>query len=287
MSSGNKAVITAALAGARTSKEQNPAVPYGAPEIIEEAVKCYNSGAAAVHIHVRDREGQPTEDPRLVGEVVEGIRARCPILINLSSAIAAGKPPEARISVVKNFAPDLASLNTSTMNFARADWASGKIVYETVFTNTFQMIQDFNAEMKKARTKPEIEVYDIGHVHNVLLLRRQGIFEEPLLFQFVFGVAGGIRLDPLSFAHFLCEIPPDAVWSACGIGPNSFRACMMAAASGGNLRVGLEDNLYLTGKTLARGNWELVERAVQIARLADREPATPAEAREIFHLPKR
>jgi 3-keto-5-aminohexanoate cleavage enzyme len=247
-------------------------------------VRCYEAGAAVVHIHMRTKDGKSTEDPSEMGPMVEGIRKRCPILINLSTAVGYGKTPEQRISVVKNFAPELASLNSGSMNFGRANWKTGEIQFGFVFENTFKMIKEFNEEMKKAGTKPEFEVYDIGHVDTIMLMRKSGIFQEPLHFQFVFGVAGGIRLTASSFALFMERIPDDATWSACGVGPNSFRAAFMAAANGGHIRVGLEDNLYISGKTLAKGNFELVEKAVQIARLADREPATPEEAREILKI---
>jgi len=283
----NKCIVTCATAGGATRKEQNPAVPYGVKETIEEAVKCYNSGAAVVHLHVRNDDGFPTYDPKTIIDVVQGIRAKCPVLINLSTAIFVGLDPEQRISVVQNGKPDLASLNSGTMNFGIADWASGEVRIEFVFENTFSTIKMFNEEMKKAGTKPELEVYDIGHVDNVMLLQKTKIFDEPLYFQFVFGVAGGITLTPFSFAHFISKIPANSPWSACGVGPNSFKAAYMCAAMGGNVRVGLEDNLYISGKTLAKGNYELVEKAVQIVRMADREPATPDEAREILHLPKR
>lgn len=282
-----RCVITCALAGARTTKEQNPAVPYGVDEIIEAAVRSYEAGAAVVHIHVRREDGTPTHDPEYIGPVVEGIRKRCPVLINLSSAIGGGKTPEERLSVITNFAPDLASLNSGTMNFGRANWKTGEILMGIIFQNTFDMIVNFAREMKRVGTKPELEVYDISHIDTVMLLRKQGIFDEPLHFQFVTGVAGGIRLTPLSVAHFLRSIPEDASWGICGVGPNSFLSAMLAATWGGNIRVGLEDNLYVRGKELAKGNYELVEKAVEIAKIVDRRPATPEEARVIFNLPKR
>lgn len=283
----NKVVITCAMAGAATRKEQNPAVPYGAQEMIDACCKAYEAGAAVVHIHARTEEGLPTEDPELIGKIVEGIRKRVPVLINLSTAVGVGKTPEQRISVVKNFKPDLASLNTGSMNFALADWHTGNIIFDYIFDNSFTTIKMFNEEMKKAKTKPELEVYDIGHVYNVLLLQKQKIFEEPLHFQFVFGVAGGIGLTPLTFAHFLQVIPAGSTWSVCGVGPNSFKAAFMAVVNGGHIRVGLEDNIYVRGKQLAKDNAELVKKAVEIAKLADREPATPEEARVIWNLPER
>ena len=286
MGLGDKCVISAALAGAGTFKNQNPAVPYGVDECIEEAVSSYEAGAAVVHIHARTEDGWPTEDPGLLLPIIEGIRSRCPVLINLSTAVGANKTAEQRISVVQNCKPDLASFNTGTMNFALANRSTGDVLMEITFENTFEMMKMFNEEMKKVGTKPEMEVYCMGHVDNVMLLRKQGIFEEPLHFQFVFGVAGGVRLSPMTFAHFLTVIPEDASWSVCGVGLDSFRSNFMSVVNGGHIRVGLEDNLYIHGKTLAKGNHELVEKAVKIVQLADREPATPEEARQIFNLPK-
>jgi len=283
----DKCVISCALAGAGTFKNQNPAVPYGIQECIEEAVRAYEAGAAVVHIHARTDDGMPTEDPNLLIPIVEGIRARCPVLINLSTAVGAFKTAEQRISVVQNCRPDLASFNTGTMNFALANRNTGEVLMEITFENTFQMMKMFNEEMKKVGTKPEMEVYCMAHVDNVLLLRKQGIFDEPFHFQFVFGVAGGVRLSPMTFVHFMQMIPEGSSWSVCGVGLDSFRSNFMAVVNGGHIRVGLEDNLYLSGKTLARGNYELVEKAVKIVRLADREPATPDEARILFHLPAR
>lgn len=287
MGKNDKCVITAALSGAFTFKQQNPAVPYGVDECIDEAVKAYEAGAAVVHIHARTDDGGPTEDPEIIGPIMEGIRSRCPVLINLSTAVGVHKTPEQRISVVQNFKPDIASFNTGTMNFAAANRNTGEIVAEVNFENSFAMMKMFAAEMNKAGTKPELEVYCMAHVDNVMLIAKQGIFKEPLHFQFVFGVAGGVRLTPDSFAHFLRMIPEGSSWSVCGVGLDSFRSNFMAVVNGGHIRVGLEDNVYVSGKTLAKGNFEQVEKAVQIVRLADREVATPQEAKEIFNLPGR
>ncbi len=286
MSLSDKCIITCALSGAATRKQQNPSVPYGIEETIEDAVRCYDAGAAVVHIHVRTEDGIPTEDPKYVIPVVEGIRKRCPVLINLSTAIRPMLTPKERISVVLNGKPDLASLNCGTMDFGLANWETGT-VGSIIFDNTFDTMVMFAQKMRETGTKPELEVYDNAMVDNILLIRKQKIFDEPLHFQFVFGVAGGVRLDLLSLTDFVYRIPSDATWSTCGVGPNSFKAVFLGVANGGHVRVGLEDNLYVSGKTLARGNWELVEKAVQIVRMLDREPATPEEARQILNLPVR
>lgn len=285
MSLEDKCIITAALAGAATMKSQNPAVPYTVEEFVEEAYRCFNAGCAIVHIHARDPEtGLPTSSLETLGEIVKGITEKCPIIINLSTAIGIGVSPEERIGVVKEFKPEMASLNTNSMNFALGDWKQHIILGETVFTNTFQMLVDFAKAMKEAGTKPELEVYDLGGIYNTLFVRHQGIFEEPMHFQFVWGVLGGCALDLANFQRFRDLIPDDATWSTCGVGPAQFRGAFIAAVEGGHIRVGLEDNITVRRGVQAKGSYEQVEKAVKIVELADREPATPDEARQILEL---
>jgi 3-keto-5-aminohexanoate cleavage enzyme len=266
-------------------KNQNEGVPYTAEEFIEEAYKCYNAGCAIVHIHARDPEhGFPTASIDVLREIVKGITEKCPIIINLSTAIGIGATPEERINVVQQLKPEMASLNTNSMNFALGDWKQHVILGETVFTNTFQMLTDFAKAMKEAGTKPELEVYDLGGIYNTLFVRHQGIFVEPMHFQFVWGVLGGCALDLANFNRFMELIPDDATWSSCGVGPAQFRGAFIAAAEGGHIRVGLEDNVTISKGVLAKGSYEQVEKAVKIVQLADREPATPDETRQILGL---
>ncbi|MDD5222540.1 MAG: 3-keto-5-aminohexanoate cleavage protein [bacterium] len=282
----NKCIVTCAMAGAATRKQQNEAVPYGIKETIDAAVECYKAGAAIVHIHVRDENGIPSNDPNYIKPVVQGIREKCPVLVNLSTAIRPGLAPEERITVVTDGKPDMASLNCGTMDFGLANWEAGTVA-AIIFDNSFDTMIMFNDKMKEVGCKPELEVYDNAMVDNIKLIRKQGIFEEPLHFQFVFGIAGGVLLDPSSFADFVQRIPKGSTWSACGAGPNSFKSAYLGSIFGGNVRVGLEDNIYISGKTLAKSNAQLVEKAVKIVQMADREPATPEEARQILSLPKR
>ncbi|MFA6450244.1 MAG: 3-keto-5-aminohexanoate cleavage protein [bacterium] len=282
----HKVVITAALTGAATRKEQNPNVPYTKEEFVAEAVKCYENGAAVVHLHARDpKTGMPTPDIEIAAGIVEGIRERCPILINVSTAIGVGVTKEQRIAPIAAIKPDMASLNTGTMNFSLADHKTGEIIFDFVFENTFDQIRKYAKIMTENGVKPELECYDIGHIHNILLLQKKGILEEPLHFNFVFGVAGGIRFLMDYIVAMKNSIPKDATWCTCGVGPNSFQANMAAIVMGGHLRVGLEDNLYIRGKELAKGSWEQVAKAADMARMLDRELATPDEARIILNLP--
>ena len=141
--------------------------------------------------------------------------------------------------------------------------------------------------MKECGTKPELEIYDMGGLYNVLFVREQeGLFVEPLHFQFVWGVLGGMPFSTRNFGLFLETIPEDATWSSCGVGAAQFAGAFHAAVNGGHIRVGLEDNIWISKGKLAEGSWEQVAKAVEIAKLADREVATPDETREMLGLKK-
>ena len=285
----NKLVISAALAGAVTTKTNNPNVPYTAEEFGDEAKKCYDAGAAIVHIHARDPEkGNPVHDLDLIRAVVENIKSKAPdIIINLSSAISAIATPKQRIAPVQTFKPPIASLNTNSMNFSVGDFKAGKVIMgnTNIFQNDFRTIEKFAKEMKKVGTKPEMEIYDYGGMYNMLFLNKQEtLFEQPLHFQLVFGVLGGIPFSPNNLGQLLGLMPEGSTWSVCGVAKNQFQAGLSAAAWGGHIRVGLEDNTRVISGELAKGSWEQVEWAAKVAKLAGREVATPTEAKKIFHL---
>jgi len=285
----NKLVISAALAGAVTRKEQNPAVPYTADQFAEEAKKCYDAGAAIVHIHARDPvKGNPTHELDIIKNVLQAIKAKAPkIIINLSTAISAVANDKQRIAPVQTFKPCIASYNTNSMNFSVGDHKTGQVTMasENVFTNDFRMMQKFAKEMRKTGTKPEMEVYDFGGMYNMLFLNKQeGMYEQPLHFQLVFGVLGGIPFSFQNLASLVNLMPPGSTWSVCGVARDQFRAGMCAASMGGHIRVGLEDNIRNINGELAKGSWEQVEWAAEVTKIAGREVATPEEAKKIFHL---
>ncbi len=282
-----KVIITAALAGGATTKANNPNVPYTPEEFAEESHKCWNSGVSIVHIHAKDPDtGMATADITKIRPTIEAIRARCPeLIVNMSSAIAVGLTPEQRIAPIMEMKPDMASLNTNTMNFAMVDHKSGRVGFEFIFENTFKMLGDFGRKMKSIGVKPELEAYDPGGIYNALLIRKQGdVFEEPMHWQFVFGVAGGVAFTPLALCLMKDIIPEGHTWSVCGVGPNQFPACMTSCIMGGHMRIGLEDNTRVPGGELAKGSWEQAEWAVKIAEIAERPVASPAEAREMLKL---
>ena len=285
----NKLVISAALAGAVTTKENNPNVPYTADEFGDEAKKCYDAGAAIVHIHARHPEkGNPTHDLELIKAVLDNIKSKAPdIIINLSSAISTIATDKQRIAPVQTFKPPLASLNTASMNFAVGDYRTGKVGMGAgnIFSNTFKTISKFAKEMKKAGTKPEMEIYDLGGMYNMLFLNRhEGAFTQPLHFQFVWGVLGGIPFTPRNLALVLDLKPPNATWGCCGVSKQQFQGGLCAAAWGGHIRVGLEDNTRVVTGELAKGSYEQVAWAKKVAEAAGREIAQGEEARKIFHL---
>ncbi len=282
-----KLVISVALAGSATRKEQNPAVPYTPEEFGIEAKKCFDAGASTVHIHARDtKTGYPTPDLNQIKAVIDIINEKAPeIIINITSSV--GITLEQRVAPTQTFKPLISSLNTNSMNFSIGNFKTGEVVANAdgIFRNTFHTIQTLAKAMKKAKTKPELEVYDFGGLYNILFLNKQdNLFEKPLHFQFVFGTLGGVPFSYQSLAGFLNLMPSGSSWSVCGVAKDQFRAGLCAAAMGGHIRVGLEDNIRVPSGRLAKGSWEQVEWAAQVAKLAGREVATPDETHEIFNL---
>ncbi len=278
-----KVIICAALAGPATMKTQNPAVPYTPREFAEEAARCYRAGAAMVHVHARDDQGMPTHEIERIRDTYNAIKDKTPeLIVNLSSAVGFGKTPEQRLDQIMAIRPEMASLNTNTMNFSMIDRSTGRIMADFVFENTFTMLQDFGKAMESEEIKPEIECYDMGGIDNTLLMAKQGFFSEPMNFNFVWGVAGGQAFRPDAFVAMVNALPAGAVFTACGVGLDQFPSITLSCLLGGHMRVGLEDNTRIPGGDLAKGSYEQVEWAVRVAAALNREPATPDEARAIM-----
>jgi len=271
----DKVIITCALLGGETNRSQTPYVPITPQEITDEAVAAYEAGAAVVHIHVRDDAGKNSMDFARFKYVVENVRKRCNIVINLTSACFATSIAE-RIRPFAELTPELASLDAGTMNWA----------YKTVFDNTPEFLNAASQKMLETGVKPEIEVFDAGMIDNANYLIKQGFIKQPPYFQFVLGAAGGAPATVKSLVYLVESLPPGAKWSAFGIGRNSLNILYAALALGGNIRVGMEDGIYLKKGVLAKSNAQFVERAVRIVKEFNKEPATPDEAREILGLRK-
>jgi 3-keto-5-aminohexanoate cleavage enzyme len=230
----------------------------------------------------------PTHEVDIIRATHDAIKERTPALIvNLSSAVGMGKTADQRIEQIIQIKPEMASLNTNTMNFGIVDRKSGQVLVDYVFENTFTMLQNFGKSMEENGVKPEIELYDMGGLDNVLLVMKQGFFTAPMNFNFVWGVAGGQKFRPDAFVAMKNALPPNSNYTTCGVGNDEFPAIMQSCLMGGHMRVGLEDNVKTPTGELAKGSYELVEWAVRIAEITGREVATPDEAREIMGIAKK
>lgn len=285
----HKIVITAALAGSMTYKDHNPAVPYTPEEFVREARQAEDAGAAVAHIHFRDpATGLPTTEPTIMQEVVQALRENTHLLLNLSTGVSLESTLAERMRPVELHDPEMASLNPGTMNFCTVSYKDGSILTDKTYFNPLQATLNFGQLMHRKNIKPELECFCLSHVHNSLFFYEHYDFlVAPLHFSFVFGIMGGVRFNSDILNSFIHAIPPGSTWQGIGVGPLCFSVAMACAIYGGQIRVGLEDNIYsdILTKTKARGNGNLVEKAVQIARMAGREPATPDEARKLLNLP--
>jgi 3-keto-5-aminohexanoate cleavage enzyme len=265
-------MITAAMVGAEVTKAQQPKLPTTPQEIVQAAVECYEAGASIIHIHVRDSEGNATQDAGLFREVVEGIRARCDVITQVSTGGAVWMTAEERLQSIE-CRPDMATLTTGTVNFG-----------ESVFMNNRELVETFARCLQKYEIVPEIEIFDMGMLDEALRLRSMGLLSDPIQFDFVMGVPGAIGADPAHLMHMVRCLPPDSTWSVAGIGRHQLTLGTIALALGGHVRVGFEDNIYYRKGQLAESNAELVARISRIAREMDRPVATPDQAREILRL---
>jgi len=265
-------MITAAIVGAELTRDQQPNLPISPEEIISTSVECYKAGAAIIHIHVRDAEGNSTQDAAIFREVVKGIRARCDVITQVSTGGAVWMSADERLQSIE-CRPDMATLTTGTVNFG-----------DSVFINNRGLVETFARRLRDYDIVPEIEVFDAGMLDEAIRLRNMGLITEPLQFDFVMGVPGGIGAEPAHLVHLVRCLPPGSTWSVAGIGRHQLTLGTIALAMGGNVRVGFEDNIYYRKGQLAKTNAELVARIVRIAQELDRPVATPSQAREMLHL---
>ncbi len=280
-----KLIITAALTGAQQGKEANPNLPEQPEEIVEQALECWNAGAAIVHIHARDKQGRPTANPQIFREIVDGIRARSDVVICLSTGGAAKISLDERIGMVPALRPELASFNIGSTMTGRYDFKSMRWLSDFTLAQSYSELEYIARTMLEAGTKPEIEIYDPGMINNALLLQDIGVVRSPMHFSFVMGIPGQVNAATPKHLLFLSElIPRGSTWQAIGIGVHQFPMITMAMLMGGHVRVGMEDNLYISKGVLAERNAQFVEKAVRIARELGRSIATPQEARAILGL---
>lgn len=290
----NPAIITCAVTGSSTNYRSNPAVPITPEQIAMSAIDAVHAGAAMVHIHVREESGAPSGDVGLYAEVVDRLAASgVDMIVNLTTGFGARfvpspddfrtadpscnfTTPAERTRHITELRPEVCSLDIATFNFGN-----------DAFINTPAIVREMSASIVEAGVLPEIEVFEVGHLRLARHLIEQGVLRPPGHFQFCLGIDWAMPATAAAIDFLRDLLPPAATWSAFGIGRHQFPMVAAAAAMGGHVRVGLEDNLYLSQGELAPSNAALVERAVRIVSDVGRRPATPAEARELLGLSPR
>ncbi len=274
----NKVIITVAQTGAITTRSMTPHLPEQPDEIIASSYDCYNEGAAIVHIHARDKNGENTSDPDIFGRIKQGIREKCNLIIQFSTGGGPSLSQEQRIECLKA-SPEMASLNMGTMMRV-----SGK--YKGVpWSNMPDEIEWYVGRMRELGVKPEMEVYDLAMFKDVNAVIKKGLVEKPYCINIVLGMAyqGTCEATPKILTTLIDFLPDDAIFNCTAVGTAQLRLTTMAMILGGCVRVGLEDNIYYRKGELAT-NAQLVARTVRIARELGKEPATPDEARQILGL---
>jgi 3-keto-5-aminohexanoate cleavage enzyme len=268
----DKLIITVALTGNVPTKEMNRNLPVTPEEIAADARRCGDAGAAIFHIHARDARGHPTLDTTVYKKNVRNIKEIAPnVIIQLSTGARAGKDWEARANPIR-LLPEMGSFTTGSNNMPG-------LVYE----NSPAFLSFLAGIFKETQVKPEIEVFEAGMISNAMYLEKKRLIEAPLHFNFVLGVSGALP-GSFKYLQFLTEcIPPGSTWTVAGIGKAQIPLATAAIVIGGNVRVGLEDNLYMPDGSPA-SNPLLVEKIVRIAGEVGREIATPDEARSILSL---
>jgi 3-keto-5-aminohexanoate cleavage enzyme len=263
-------VITVAPSGAEVTRDQTPYLPVTPEEIADEVVRSAAEGAAVVHIHARGDDGRPSTEPDVLRRIRDLIRERVDVVINMSTGAEVGMTHHDRIRVL-DAEPEIASLNLGSMNFG-----------DLLFDNPPDLIRALATRMRDERVRPELEAYDVGMVATAERLLAEELLVEPLLYNFVMGVPGGIPPTAANLLTMLANRPQPGPWTATGIARHELPLGTLATVLGGHVRVGFEDNIYLRRGELAKSNADLVTRARRIAEELERPVATPDEARRIL-----
>lgn len=296
-----KVIVTAAINGSVHTPSMSPYLPITPQQIADETVRAWEAGAAIAHIHVRNPEdGMPVSDVELFREVATKVKSRCNIILCFTTGGTPDMSVAERARVVAALKPEMASFNAGSLNFGifpiaegiedfKYDWEKPFLQEseDGIFPNTFKTLREYSQLFAENETKPELEIYDAGMINNLAFLIQRGYLKRPLHLQFVLGILGGIpaSVNNLVFLYNTArEMLGDFTWSVCAAGRHQFPMCTVSMLMGGHVRVGMEDNLYLSKGVLAKSNAEQVEKIIRIAREFGLEPATPDEAREILQL---
>jgi uncharacterized protein (DUF849 family) len=269
-------VITVAPTGPIASKADNPALPTQPVEIGEAVQQAYLAGASVAHIHLRDAQDRPTADLAVARRTMEEIAERCPVLIQLSTGVGLSVPFAEREALVE-LRPRMATLNPCTMSFGSGE-----------FRNPPADVARLARRMRELGVKPELEIYDTGHLDACLRMRDAGLLtDEPLQFSIVLGVQGGMAACADNLVTMVRRLPADCVWQVIAIGRANLQLTAIGLALGGNARAGLEDTLYLRKGEQSPGNLPLVQRTVNLAAALDRPAASVDETAALLRLPSR
>ena len=284
-------IISCSISGVIANRDQCPAIPYTPEEYAAEARRAVDEGASQIHIHARKPDGTPSYEVEDFQAITEAILAEVgDVIVNYSTG-AIGIPIEKRIEYLRACKPDVAALNMSSMNYAKYSKRRKDFVFKAVFENSFDTIIEFLTTMKELGIKPEHECFDAGHVANLDPLVDMGLLEPPLQISLVMGVTGGIRPTPRNVTLMSDQIPggPEGPnqWQVIGISRDQWKLLASSLVLGGNVRAGVEDNLYLPNGEMCRSNGELIAKARQMAEDVGRRAASVAEARELLGVSKR
>lgn len=300
-----KLIVTCAPTGSLTVPSQTPYLPITPQEIADEAVRAAEAGCAMVHIHARDPEdGRPTSDPDVYRDIISRIESRSDVVIGITTGGGAGMTAEERVQVVPAVKPALASLNMGPVCLSlegvlrryedtefKFPWERDylKMLSGAIQHNTFDSVEVFLDTMNKTGTKYECECYDLSHIYNVAHFVRKGLIQGRVLLQFVTGGLGTVGAVPEDILHMRNTADrllgrDNYQWSIIGAGLNYTTTVPQAIMLGGHARVGMEDNIFIERKVLAKSNVEFVEKVMSLARIMGREVATPDEARAILGL---
>lgn len=296
-------IISCAVTGAIHTPSMSEYLPVTPKEITNQGIEAANAGASIIHVHVRDPDtGEPVSDIELFKEVAEGIKAETDAIVQPTTGGGTNQTVEERFGVIPELQPEMASCNMGSINFGtyplinaieefQFDWEPRylKNTWDFIFQNTFGDIREALQMFEEHGVMPELECYDVGHLYNAKHFYDKNLLEPPLHIQFVMGIHGGIAAEEQHLIHMINTTDRlfgnDASWSVIGAGQKQFPFGCQAVSMGGNVRVGLEDNLFIEHGELAKSNAHQVEKMADLAwKVAGREPATPNEVREFFNL---
>ena len=274
-------VITCAVTGVLANRNQNSGIPYTPAEIGEECRRAYEAGAAVAHIHARHDDGSPTFSPEVFAKIRDEVRKRSPILLNYSTGTISNDVSE-QCAYIRGVKPQIAAMNSGTMNYAKYSQKKKGMVFDMVFPNTYEKMIEMLKAMNDANVNPELECFDSGHTHGLWPLVDMGILKPPFQYSFIVNVLGGIPPTVESLQLQTKIRVPGTEWEVIGISHCHWRMLATALVLGGNIRTGLEDHLYLPNGEMAKSNGEMVEVAARLCRDVGRKPASVDEARQIL-----